>query len=171
MSTTPANWHPGPDGSLISCATGTATRGPNTSATTACSAIDPLKTEAGSTSSIGVMTSATRATRPRSSGSCTATAATAARNVGEAAFAGGGTIFTEPILVVNQKAKLIELNNQYSVFNQNGQQIAAVNQVGQTAAKKVMRLVSSLDQFMTHKLEITDPERPRAAAARPGPAR
>ena len=76
--------------------------------------------------------------------------------VGEAAFVGGGTIFTEPILVVNQKAKLIELNNQYSVFNKDGLQIAAVNQVGQSAAKKALRLVSSLDQFLTHKLEITD---------------
>ncbi|MDO8389134.1 MAG: phospholipid scramblase-related protein [Actinomycetota bacterium] len=73
-----------------------------------------------------------------------------------AAFQGGGTLFTEPILVVNQKAKLIELNNQYSVFNKDGQQIAAVNQVGQSAAKKAMRLLTSLDQFMTHKLEITD---------------
>ncbi|MEI7548343.1 MAG: phospholipid scramblase-related protein [Actinomycetota bacterium] len=72
------------------------------------------------------------------------------------AFQGGGTIFTEPILVVNQKAKLIELNNQYSVFNKDGQQIAAVNQVGQSAAKKAIRLLSNLDQFMTHKLEITD---------------
>jgi uncharacterized protein YxjI len=69
---------------------------------------------------------------------------------------GGGGILTEPILVVNQKAKLIELNNQYSVFDQHGTQIAAVNQVGQSAAKKVMRLVSSLDQFMTHKLQVTD---------------
>jgi uncharacterized protein YxjI len=69
---------------------------------------------------------------------------------------GGGTILTEPVLVVNQKAKLIELNNQYSVFGQDGQQLAMVNQVGQSAVKKVMRLVSSLDQFMTHKLEITD---------------
>ena len=76
--------------------------------------------------------------------------------VGEAAFAGGGTIFTEPILVVNQKAKLIELNNQYSVFNRDGQQIAAVNQVGQSAMKKALRLVASVDQFLTHKLEITD---------------
>ena len=42
--------------------------------------------------------------------------------------------------MVNQKAKLIELNNQYSVFNQAGTQIAAVNQVGQSAAKKVLRL-------------------------------
>ncbi len=77
-------------------------------------------------------------------------------NVGAAAFVGGGSVFTEPILVVNQKAKLIELNNQYSVFDQNGQQIATVNQVGQSAAKKAVRLLTSLDQFMTHKLEIAD---------------
>lgn len=69
---------------------------------------------------------------------------------------GGGTIFSEPILVVNQKAKVIELNNQYSVFDQHGTQLAAVNQVGQSTAKKVMRLVSSLDQFMTHQLQVTD---------------
>lgn len=78
--------------------------------------------------------------------------------VGEAAFVGGGTLFTEPILVVNQKAKIIELNNQYGVFNKDGVQIAAVNQVGQSTAKKVLRLVSSLDQFLTHKLEVTDPQ-------------
>ena len=94
--------------------------------------------------------------RPRSSSSCTASRDTAARKVGDAAFVGGGTIFTEPILVVNQKAKLIELNNQYSVFDQNGAQIASVNQVGQSAAKKVVRLLTSFDQFMTHKLEIAD---------------
>jgi len=69
---------------------------------------------------------------------------------------GGGTLFTEPILVVNQKLKLIELNNQYSVFDSSGQQIASVNQVGQSTAKKLLRLVSSLDQFLTHKLEISD---------------
>ena len=80
---------------------------------------------------------------------------------------GGGTILTEPVLVVNQKAKLIELNNQYSVFGQDGQQLAMVNQVGQSTAKKAMRLVSSLDQFMTHKLEITDNRRARAAAVDP----
>jgi len=70
---------------------------------------------------------------------------------------GGGGILTEPILIVNQKAKLIELNNQYSVFDQHGNQVAAVNQVGQSATKKVLRLVSSFDQFMTHQLQITDP--------------
>ncbi|MBI4883805.1 MAG: DUF2510 domain-containing protein [Actinobacteria bacterium] len=76
--------------------------------------------------------------------------------VGQAAFQGGGTIFTEPILVVNQKAKLIELNNQYGVFNKDGQQLAAVNQVGQSTAKKALRLLTNLDQFMTHRLEISD---------------
>lgn len=80
------------------------------------------------------------------------------RGVGmtEPATGGGGSILDEPVLVVNQKAKIIELNNQYSVFDQYGQQIAAVNQVGQSTAKKVLRLVGSVDQFMTHQLEITD---------------
>ncbi len=73
------------------------------------------------------------------------------------AAAGGGSIFNEPILVVNQKAKLIELNNQYSVFDQNGQQIAAVAQVGQSVWKKLLRLFGSLDQFFTHTLEVTGP--------------
>jgi uncharacterized protein YxjI len=75
----------------------------------------------------------------------------------EPAFAGSGSIFDEPVLVVNQKAKIIELNNQYGVFDRDGRQLAAVNQVGQSTAKKVLRLVSSLDQFLTHQLEITDP--------------
>ncbi|MEL6891178.1 MAG: phospholipid scramblase-related protein [Actinomycetota bacterium] len=72
------------------------------------------------------------------------------------AAGGGGTIFDEPILVVNQKAKLIELNNQYSVFDQHGRQIAAVEQVGQSTMKKVARLVASVDQFMTHQLQVRD---------------
>ncbi len=69
---------------------------------------------------------------------------------------GGGTIFTEPIIVVNQKAKLLEVVSQYAVFDSSGRQIASVNEVGQSAAKKLLRVVSSLDQFMTHKLEIRD---------------
>ncbi|MFI9773703.1 phospholipid scramblase-related protein [Streptomyces sp. NPDC051956] len=69
---------------------------------------------------------------------------------------GGGSLFTEPILVVNQKAKLIELTNEYTVMDQNGAQIGSVVQVGQSTLKKVARFVSSLDQFMTHKLEIRD---------------
>jgi uncharacterized protein YxjI len=69
---------------------------------------------------------------------------------------GGGSIFTEPVLVVNQKAKLIEVNNEYAIYDQHGTQIGAVRQVGQSTAKKVLRVVSSVDQFMTHKLQVVD---------------
>ncbi|MEV0318508.1 phospholipid scramblase-related protein [Streptomyces sp. NPDC050658] len=69
---------------------------------------------------------------------------------------GGGTLFTEPVLVVNQKAKLIELTNEYSVMDQSGNALGSVVQVGQSTLKKVARFVASVDQFMTHKLEIRD---------------
>ncbi len=69
---------------------------------------------------------------------------------------GGGTIFTEPILVVNQKAKLIEVNNEYAIFDQHGRPLGAVRQVGQSMAKKAIRVLTSYDQFMTHKLQVVD---------------
>ena len=65
-------------------------------------------------------------------------------------------LFTEPVLVVNQKAKLIELTNEYAIFDQDGRQLGAVRQVGQSTARKVLRFVSSLDQFLTHRLEVVD---------------
>ena len=65
-------------------------------------------------------------------------------------------LFTEPILVVNQKAKLIELTNEYIVRDQHGNQIGAVAEINQSTAKKLARFVSSLDQFMTHTYEIRD---------------
>ncbi|MGH8792487.1 MAG: phospholipid scramblase-related protein [Stackebrandtia sp.] len=70
--------------------------------------------------------------------------------------AGGGTIFSESVLVVNQKAKLMELNSEYSVFDQHGRQVAAVVQVGQSTAQKALRLLTKYDNMMTHKLEIRD---------------
>jgi uncharacterized protein YxjI len=69
---------------------------------------------------------------------------------------GGGTLFSEPILVVNQKAKLIEVNNEYAIYDQSGRQLGAVRQVGQSMAKKIIRVVSSYDQFMTHKFQVVD---------------
>ena len=69
---------------------------------------------------------------------------------------GGGTLFTEPVLVVNQKAKLIEVSNEYAIYDQNGRQVGAVRQVGQSTAKKVMRMLTSYDQFMTHKFQVVD---------------
>jgi uncharacterized protein YxjI len=75
-------------------------------------------------------------------------------NVGAAAFEGSGSILDEPILVVNQKAKLIELSNQFSVFNQHGQRIGAVNETGQSTLKKAVRLLTSYDQYLTHRYEV-----------------
>lgn len=69
---------------------------------------------------------------------------------------GSGSVFDQPILVVNQKAKLIELANEYAVYDQHGQQVAAVRQIGQTAAKKALRALTSFDQYMTHRLEVVD---------------
>jgi uncharacterized protein YxjI len=69
---------------------------------------------------------------------------------------GGGTIFTEPVLVVNQKAKLIEISNEYAIYDQNARQIAAVRETGQSGLKKAARFLTSLDQYMTHKLQIVD---------------
>ena len=80
-----------------------------------------------------------------------------AQNTGAAPLAAGtGDIFDEPVLVVNQKAKLIELNNEYAIFDAEGRKIGAVEQVGQTSARKALRLVSNLDQFMKVHLDVTD---------------
>lgn len=72
------------------------------------------------------------------------------------AVGGGGHLLDEPVLVVNQKTKLIELTNEYAVFDQNGNQLGSVVQVGQSGLKKAVRLVSSVDQFLTHRLEVRD---------------
>ncbi|MEU5313848.1 phospholipid scramblase-related protein [Streptomyces sp. NPDC021562] len=69
---------------------------------------------------------------------------------------GGGTLFTEPVLVVNQKAKLIELTNEYKVMDQHGNQLGSVVEVGQSALRKVVRFISDWDQYFTHRLEIRD---------------
>ena len=80
---------------------------------------------------------------------------TQAAGVGQAGY-GGGTLFTEPVLVVNQKVKLIEMANEYAVFDQHGTQLGSVAQIGQSALKKAVRFFSSYDQFLTHRLEVRD---------------
>jgi uncharacterized protein YxjI len=65
-------------------------------------------------------------------------------------------LFTAPVLVVNQKVKVIELTNEYAVLDENGAPLGAVVEIGQSSLRKVLRLVSSLDQFLTHRLEVRD---------------
>jgi uncharacterized protein YxjI len=71
-------------------------------------------------------------------------------------FGGGGTLFTEPILVVNQKTKIIEVTNEYAVYDQHGTQIGSVVEVGQGVFKKIVRFLGTWDQFFTHRLEVRD---------------
>jgi len=69
---------------------------------------------------------------------------------------GGPSLYEQPVLVVSQKTKLIELTNEYAVLDGGGRQIGAVVEVGQSTVKKALRFVSSLDQFLTHRLEVRD---------------
>jgi uncharacterized protein YxjI len=80
---------------------------------------------------------------------------------------GGGSLYEQPVLVVAQKTKLIELTNEYAVYDGNGQQIGAVVQVGQSAVKKAVRLLSNVDQFLTHRLEVRDARGPVLVLTRP----
>jgi len=59
-------------------------------------------------------------------------------------------------IVINQKAKLIELTNEYKIRDEQGAEIGVIRQEGQSTLKKVARFVSSLDQFMTHRLGAYD---------------
>lgn len=77
-------------------------------------------------------------------------------HVGGEVAGGGGTLFTEPVLVVNQQAKVIEMANEYAVYDQHGTQLGSVRQTGQNAAQKALRLLTKLDSLMTVKLEVRD---------------
>jgi uncharacterized protein YxjI len=79
----------------------------------------------------------------------------------------GPSLYDQPVLLVSQKTKLIELTNEYAVHDGDGRQIGAVVQVGQSGLKKAMRLVSSLDQFLTHHLEVRDASGPILVLTRP----
>lgn len=59
-------------------------------------------------------------------------------------------------IIINQKAKLIELVNEYKIRDESGAEIGVIRQEGQSQLKKLARFVSSLDQFMTHRLAAYD---------------
>ena len=76
-------------------------------------------------------------------------------------------LLDQPVLVVAQKAKLIELTNEYAVSDGTGQQLGAVVQVGQSGLRKALRFVSQLDQYLTHHLEVRDATGPVLVLTRP----
>lgn len=59
-------------------------------------------------------------------------------------------------LVVSQKAKLVELTNQYEIHGSDGATLGYVEQERQSRTRKVLRFVTAVDQFLTHRLSVYD---------------
>ena len=61
------------------------------------------------------------------------------------------TLLERDVLVISQKAKLIEMTNEYRILDPDGAEVGAIRQEGQSKSKKVFRFVTDLDQFLTHR--------------------
>jgi uncharacterized protein YxjI len=59
-------------------------------------------------------------------------------------------------LVFQQATKIIELNIDFAIRDEEGVEVGRIRQEGQSQLRKFVRLVSSLDQFMTHTLVVSD---------------
>jgi uncharacterized protein YxjI len=59
-------------------------------------------------------------------------------------------------MIFNQKAKIIEMNIDFAIRDEQGNEVGRIRQEGQSQLKKLARFVSSLDQFMTHTLSVYD---------------
>jgi uncharacterized protein YxjI len=66
------------------------------------------------------------------------------------------SLLDAPKLIVNQKAKLVELTNQYLIFDPDGSELGRVQQEGQSKLRKVLRFATDVDQFLTHTLAVYD---------------
>ena len=65
-------------------------------------------------------------------------------------------LFKRNLLVISQKAKLIELTDEYRVRDEEGNDIGYIREEGQSTLKKAARLLTDLDQFFTHRLAMYD---------------
>lgn len=59
-------------------------------------------------------------------------------------------------VAVNQKRKFVELRNQYTLSDENGQEIGHIEQKKQSPLAFILRLVTSLDVMLPVTLDITD---------------
>jgi uncharacterized protein YxjI len=60
------------------------------------------------------------------------------------------------VLIVNQKAKLIELTNEYTIRDPQGAVVGVIKQEGQSKARKVLRAVSRIDSMLSVNLAVYD---------------
>lgn len=71
--------------------------------------------------------------------------------------AGGGTLLTEDVLVVNQKAKLIGSTLAYDVYDQRGRQLGAFQEVRRDLATKVSdKMRGRGDSNRTFRFQVVD---------------
>jgi len=70
------------------------------------------------------------------------------------AAVGSGSLLAESVLVVNQKAKLIELNAEYAIYNQHGERIGAVREFGQSVITRALSMRAAENR--THRLQVVD---------------
>jgi len=59
-------------------------------------------------------------------------------------------------LVVSQRAKLVELTNQYDIHDAQGGELGSIHQENQSGRRKAVRFVAGVDQFLTHHLSVYD---------------
>jgi hypothetical protein len=68
-----------------------------------------------------------------------------------------GALLAQPVLVVKQKLKLIELRNEYAVLDQGGRQIGAVVQATQSPLAFLARVFTSWDVVLPITLHLLGP--------------
>lgn len=67
-------------------------------------------------------------------------------------------LLSRDVLVISQKPKFVEMTNEYAISGEDGSELGVIRQEGQSKARKLLRLVSSVDQFLTTKLAVYDAE-------------
>jgi uncharacterized protein YxjI len=72
------------------------------------------------------------------------------------AGAGPANLLAEPVLVINQKLKLIELRNEFRIFDQYGTQIGVAVQARQSPLAFLARVFSDGDVTLPMTLEVRD---------------
>jgi hypothetical protein len=68
-----------------------------------------------------------------------------------------GSLLAQPVLVVKQKLKLIELRNEYAVLDQTGRQVGAVVQASQSPLAFLARVFTRWDVALPITLHILGP--------------
>jgi uncharacterized protein YxjI len=66
------------------------------------------------------------------------------------------SLLDQPRLVVEQRTKLLELNNEYRLFDETGAQVGAVTQVGQGLVTLLARITTDWDVALPVKLEVRE---------------